>query len=96
MAVVAVAALLLELVSALQYYYSRQMLESEMEQRVLMDLGVKERDLSATLNSAEQTLKEHIWDVRKSLETPDSITNTLSHVVKANDKGVGGFLDFTP
>lgn len=69
-AVVAVAALLLELVSALQYYYSRQMLESEMEQRVLMDLGVKVRDLRATLNSAEQTLKEHIWDVRKSLETP--------------------------
>ena len=95
-AVVAVAALLLELVSALQYYYSRQMLESEMEQRVLMDLGVKERDLRATLNSAEQTLKEHIWDVRKSLETPDSITNTLSHVIKVNDKVVGGFLAFTP
>lgn len=95
-AVVAIAALLLELVSALQYYYSRQMLESEMEQRVLMDLRVKERDLRATLNSAEQTLKEHIWDVRQSLGTPDSIANTLRHVVRVNDKVVGGFLAFTP
>ena len=95
-AVVAIAALLLELVSALQYYYSRQMLEDEMEQRVLMDLRVKERDLRATLNSAEQTLKEHIWVIKKSLETPDSIVKTLSHVVKVNDKVVGGFLAFTP
>ena len=94
--VIVLAAVLLELVSALQYHYAHHLLEREMEHRLVTELHVKVFALRQTLNSAEQTLREHLWDVNRCLRTPDSLYNAISRVISVNDKVVGSFLAFVP
>ena len=58
--VIVMAAVLLEVVSAVQYYYTHGLLEDELEHRVLTELEGEVFALKQTLNSAEQTLQEHL------------------------------------
>lgn len=94
--VIVLAALLLELVSAVQYYYAHQLLEEELEHRVLTELTVESFALKQTLNSTEQTLKEHLWDVERNLQQPDSMYPVLRRVIQVDSKVKGGFLAFVP
>jgi sigma-B regulation protein RsbU (phosphoserine phosphatase) len=96
LSIILFAAVLLELVSALQYYYAHDLLEEEMEDHVLTVLNYKAYSLRQALNSSEQTLREHLWDVRRNLHQPDSLYGVLARAVQANDKVVGGFLCFMP
>ena len=96
LSIILIAAILLELVSALQYYYAHDLLEEEMEDHVLTVLNYKAYSLRQALNSSEQTLREHLWDVRRNLNHPDSLYGVLARAVQANDKVVGGFLCFMP
>jgi hypothetical protein len=93
---IVMALVLLELVSALQYYYTHHLLENELEERVLTSLNVKTFTLNATLRSAEQALEDHLWDVERCLPQPDSLYNAMKRLVVVNDKVVGAFLAFTP
>ena len=94
--IILMAAMLLELVSALQYYYAHRLLEDEMEQRVITELNVKAFSLRQTLNSAEQTLQEHLFEVRQNLNRPDALFEVLGREVEVSDKVVGGFMCFVP
>ncbi len=94
--VIVLAALLLELVSAVQYYYARELLEEELEYRVLTELNVESYVLKQTLNSTEQTLQEHLWDVERNLHEPDSMFSVLHRMVIVDSKVKGGFLAFIP
>ena len=94
--VIVMAAVLLEMVSAVQYYYTHGLLEDELEHRVLMELEGEVFALKQTLNSAEQTLQEHLWDVKRSLQQPDSIYGVLRRVVSDNKKVKGAFVAFVP
>jgi len=94
--VIVLAALMLEVISAIQYYYTRNLLEDELEHRVLSELHSESSTLKETLNSAEQTLREHLWDVQRNLNQPDSIFSVLKRIVSENKKVVGGCLAFAP
>ena len=98
LSLIVVSALLLELVSALQYYYAHGLLEEETEERVLTVLNYKAYSLRQVLNSTEQMMRDHLWDVEHNLHKPDSLYNVLTRIVRANDddKIVGGFLCFVP
>ena len=98
LSLIVVSALLLELVSALQYYYAHGLLEEETEERVLTVLNYKAYSLRQVLNSTEQMMRDHLWDVEHNLHSPDSLYNVLTRIVRANDddKIVGGFLCFVP
>ena len=98
LSLIVVSALLLELVSALQYYYAHGLLEEETEERVLTVLNYKAYSLRQVLNSTEQMMRDHLWDVERNLHKPDSLYNVLTRIVRANDddKIVGGFLCFVP
>lgn len=98
LSLIVVSALLLELVSALQYYYAHGLLEEETEERVLTVLNYKAYSLRQVLNSTEQMMRDHLWDVERNLQSPDSLYNVLTRIVRANedDKIVGGFLCFVP
>ena len=98
LSLIVVSALLLELVSALQYYYAHGLLEEETEERVLTVLNYKAYSLRQVLNSTEQMMRDHLWDVERNLHSPDSLYNVLTRIVRANedDKIVGGFLCFLP
>ena len=94
--VVLLAALLLELVSAAQYYFSRYLLQNELENRVLLELKMELHTLDHTLMSAEQTLQEHLWDITNHLGQPDSMFAVTERLIAANAKIVGGCLPFAP
>lgn len=94
--IIVLAALLMELITAIQYYYTRDILEEELEQRVLTELKVKTFTLRQVLNSAEQTLQEHVWDIRQSLSHPDSTFAVCRRLIMVNDHLEGSCLAFSP
>ena len=94
--IIVLAASLMELITAIQYYYTRNILEEELEQRVLTELKVKTFALKQVLNSAELTLQEHVWDIRRSLNHSDSTFEVSRRLIMVNDHLVGSCLAFAP
>ena len=94
--VIVLAAILLEMISAIQYYYSRALLERELEARVLTELQVKGNSLFNTLNTAELKLQEHLWDIREHLDNPDSLFSVVRRMIVNNQHVVGSCLAFVP
>ena len=88
---VVACALMLELLSAAQYYYSHYLMEDELEKRAEMELTTKAIIASGMINNSERSLKSHIMEVKKSLATPDSLPGILAWILKfsPNLKGCG-------
>ena len=89
-------AVLLELISAIQYYYAHYLLENELEERVQIELFSKSKMLHYTLSSAETSLNEHLWDIQRNLNEPDSLFAVTQRLIEANSKIHGAFLAFIP
>ncbi len=94
--VIIVAAILLELISAVQYYYTRGLLEQELEHRAESELMAKMNLINNTLNSTEQTLQEHMWDIRQNLKNADSMMNVTRRMIESNQNIIGGCIAFVP
>ncbi len=91
-----IAALLLELMSAVQYYYTHKMLEDELNKRAESELRMKAIIIIGTLRQMENTLKEHLWDVERNISHPDSMYDATKRVIMANHRVMGSFLAFIP
>ena len=61
--IVIIAAVLLELISVVQYYSTRQILSDELERKEEMGLRMKAIVIKSMLNSAKNTVLDHLWDV---------------------------------
>ena len=94
--IVVTVAILLEAISAAQYYYAHRLLEDELETRVLAELRFKAFALQQTLESAEQSLQEHLWYINEYIDYPDSMTVAAERLILVNKKVVGGCLAFVP
>ena len=57
------AALLLELFSAAQYYYTKQLLEDELEKKASIEMTMKAILIKSMLNTTEQVLNSHKDDI---------------------------------
>ena len=66
-------ALLLELVAALQYTYTRNLLIKEEERITRMELTMESEIILHTLEEAELSMFENEWSVKESLAHPDSL-----------------------
>ncbi len=82
--IIVIAALLLELMSAVQYYFTHQMLEDELDKRAESELRMKGIIITGTLRQMENTLKEHLWDVERNISYPDSLFDATKRVIMAN------------
>ena len=94
--IVVAAVILIELVSAVQYYKTYQLMESELEKRAESELTMKTILIKSTLNSAEDILENHLWDIRRCLVQPDSVSKSVIRLVKMNRYVCGGFMTFVP
>ena len=94
--IIVIAALLLELMSAVQYYFTHQMLEDELDKRAESELRMKGIIITGTLRQMENTLKEHLWDVERNISYPDSLFDATKRVIMANHRVMGSFIAFTP
>ncbi len=90
------AALLLQLVSAVQFFYTHKMLEAELGKRAESELRMKAIIIKGMLNTMENTLNEHLWDVKHHLNQPDSMFEVTKRIIMNNPEVVGSFLAFTP
>lgn len=88
--------MLLELFSAAQYYYTKQLLEDELEKKASIEMTMKAILIKSMLNTTEQVLNSHITEVTKLTEDPDDIEDALLNIVEANCYFNGVGLAFTP
>ena len=94
--IIVLSAALLELLSGAQYLSTHQLLEETLEKRVESELTLKAILIKSTLNSAEDILKNHIWDIRQNLEQPDSVMEALGRMIVLSRTVHGVGLGFVP
>lgn len=94
--IIVFAALLIELFSWAQYYYTKQLLEDELEKKAAIEMTMKAILVKSMLNTTEQVLNSHVTEITKLIEDPDDITDGLRTIVGANDYFTGVGLAFKP
>lgn len=94
--IIVTAAVMLELISAAQYYYMRNELSNELEKRAENELTTKAILIKGTLNSAEDLLTNHEWNLRENLANPDSVMSAVQRIVKLGRHLRGASVAFVP
>ena len=94
--IIIVAALFLELLSFVQYHYTHDMMEDNLEKHAEMELTLKAILVKSTLRSAEDVLKNHIWNIRENLSEPDSIHSAVVRMISLGRNLRGGSVAFVP
>ena len=89
-------AVLLEVVSAVQYYSTHNMLEAKLEEYVLREVMVKSLRIRALLADAESTIKNHQWYAEQHLQEPDTMPNIARRMATLNTNIDGAYLFFRP
>ena len=89
-------ALLLELVAALQYTYTRNLLIKEEERITRMELTMESDVILNTLEEAELSMRENEWSVQKSLAHPDSLFGAVGRMIRSNPSVAGACIAVLP
>ena len=96
MTIIIAAAILLQLISAVQYYYTRSLLAEELEKRAESELTTKAIVVKNALNMSENTLRGHLWDLKRNLATPDSLGEVMEWVLRSHPNLTGCWVAFVP
>ena len=89
-------ALLLELVAALQYTYTRNILIREEERITRMELTLESEIVLHTLEEAELSMYENEWSVQQSLAHPDSLFGAAVRMIQSNSSVTGACIAVLP
>ena len=89
-------AVLLEVVSAVQYYSTHNMLEAKLEEYVLREVMVKHLRIRALQADAEATIKNHLWYAEQHLQEPDTMPDIARRMATLNTNINGAYLFFRP
>ena len=93
---VVLAAVLVEVISIVQYEHVKAAMEEEMGVRAQVVLGAMGAEVGHMMELTEATMRENLWKVRQELEHLDSSFVSLVYLVDDNPRVVGGFLCFVP
>lgn len=95
--IVVLAAILIEAIAALQYNNTRNMLESDLEQQVLIMLRSSAMRLDGILKSVVAQASSQIWHAQQRLGDPKYVETMAANLVKnGNHKVVGAAVAFRP
>ena len=94
--VIIVAALLVELLSAAQYLFTRSLMGDQLEKRAEMELTTKAIITKGIINNSERSLKGHIMEVKHNLTNPDSMVNIMAWSLKYAPHMKGCGIAFRP
>ncbi|MBR5403514.1 MAG: SpoIIE family protein phosphatase [Bacteroidales bacterium] len=94
--IVLVAAILVEIISVVQYRRTMAMMEREADIRIRIVLGALTDNISNELRLTEVTMKENLWEVQRGLSNPDSALTCISYLIDDNPHVLGGCLAFVP
>ena len=89
--IIILAALLLEAISGVQYYYTKNLLKEEQERTMDGELSRKVILVKSMLNTTENVLNSHREEIKHFLPQPDSILIVAKAIMEANRyfEGVG-------
>ena len=73
LALLVTAAVLIELTSAVQYWYAKKGIREQVEQRAKSELKVKGLEIQNILTAVEVAMKNHAWEAEQMLALPDSM-----------------------
>ena len=90
LAIVIVAALLLETIAAIQYYHTRGVLERNLEKQVLIMLRSSAMRLDGNLNATVAQASNQIWHAQQHLNDPEYIESLISDLVKNGKPRISG------
>lgn len=96
MGIVVIAALLVEAISILQYDRIRQIMQEEMAIRGRVVLRTMGERITHELELTENTMRENLWEVKRSMAHPDSVFTAMVRLIDDNPQVMGGCLAFEP
>jgi sigma-B regulation protein RsbU (phosphoserine phosphatase) len=94
--VIITAAILLQALSAVQYYYTRSLLADELEKRAESEITTKAIIVKNTLNMAENSLMGHVWNLKQNILHPDSSYKVMEWVLKSHPHLTGCWVAYVP
>ena len=95
--VIILAAVLLQVISAIQYQYTRGLLEEELEKSALQDLMTSALRIQEVVARAEVGVTSQVWHTQRHLDDPDYMNTLVANM--ARDGGaniVGAGIAFKP
>ncbi|MBO4756399.1 MAG: SpoIIE family protein phosphatase [Bacteroidales bacterium] len=94
--IVVIAAVLVELISIVQYQRIRSVMEEEISTRSRAAIVSLQAEIGHMLELTETTMKENLWQIQRSLSHPDSLFPAMRYLIDDNPNVVGGCLAFVP
>ena len=94
--IVVLAAVMVEILSIVQYQHVRQALLEETELRSLLVMKDMADVVQHTLERTEIILQENLWDVKRSMVHPDSVFGAMVRLIDEDPNIVGACLAFRP
>ena len=94
--VIIAAAVLLQTISAVQYYFTRNLLADELELRAESEMTAKAVVVKNALNMAENSLNGHLWDMKRNIAYPDSMYAAAAWVLRSHPNLQGCGIAFVP
>ena len=90
------AGVLLKLISTAQDYYLRNEMSDVLEKRAETELRMKGILIKNTLNSTEDVMRHHAYDISMNLSNPDSVLPALKRMVALGRHLRGAGMAFVP
>ena len=90
------AAILLQGILAMQYYYTRSLLADELEKRAESEITTKAIVIKNALDLSENSLTGHVWDLKRNLFHPDSSYTVMDWVLKSHPHLTGCWVAYVP
>lgn len=95
-AIILTAAILIEATSAIQYFYAKEGIRKEVEQRAEGELQAKSLEIRNVKNIVEVAVANTVWAVEQRLSEPDSLEAVTRMMLASNEYIVGSTVAFKP
>ena len=94
LAIIIVAAVLVEVTSAVQYWFAREGIREEVQQRAETELKVKSLEIQKVMVAVEAVVQNSLWEVEQHIDQPDSLAKVVGRIVARNKDIVGVGVSF--
>ena len=96
LAIIVTAAVLVEVTTAVQYYYAREGIRQEVEHRAESELRAKSLEIRNVMDVVEVAVENMAWAVEQRLSQPDSMVAVTQKLLADNEFIVGSAVAFEP
>lgn len=93
---IVIAALVLELVSFIQYQYAKEEISVDLHLRAQSELLAKSLAIQNIMSQVESAVDNHVWDAERQLSHPDSAYGVVKRLVEHNAEIKGSAMSFVP